>query len=45
VLVDGELAAGDRVVVEGLQGLRPGREVVVRDGAEVAAVTAGSDGG
>ncbi|NBB69200.1 MAG: efflux RND transporter periplasmic adaptor subunit [Alphaproteobacteria bacterium] len=45
VLVDGGLEAGDRVVVEGLQRLRPGREVVVRDGAEVAAVTAGSDGG
>jgi RND family efflux transporter MFP subunit len=45
VLVDGDLAAGDRVVVEGMQRLRPGREVEVMDGAAVATVADGLDGG
>lgn len=33
VLVDAELRAGERVVVEGVQTLRPGSEVIVTDGA------------
>jgi predicted thioredoxin/glutaredoxin len=45
VLVDGELAAGDRVVVEGMQRLRDGRAVEVMDGAAVAAVADRRDGG
>ena len=45
VLVDGALAAGDRVVVEGMQRLRPGRAVDVTDGAAVAAVPDDVDGG
>jgi RND family efflux transporter MFP subunit len=45
VLVDGDLATGDRVVVEGMQRLRPGREVEVMDGAAVANVTDTRDGG
>ena len=45
VLVDGALAAGDRVVVEGMQRLRDGRAVEVMDGAAVAAVADGRDGG
>jgi len=45
VLVDGDLAAGDRVVVEGMQRLRPGRAVEVTDGAAVATVVDGLDGG
>jgi RND family efflux transporter MFP subunit len=45
VLVDGALAAGDRVVVEGMQRLRPGRAVKVTDGAAVAAVPDEVDGG
>jgi RND family efflux transporter MFP subunit len=36
VLVDAALEAGDRVVVEGLQRLRPGRAVEIVGGAEVA---------
>jgi hypothetical protein len=33
VLVDGELSAGEPVVVEGVQRLRPGREVAPVDRA------------
>jgi len=43
VLVDAELGAGDRVVVEGLQRLRPGRAVEIVGGAEVAALRTGVD--
>jgi RND family efflux transporter MFP subunit len=45
VLVDADLAAGERVVVEGMQRLRPGREVEVMDGAAVAAIAERPDGG
>lgn len=44
VLVDGDLAAGDRVVVEGMQRLGPGRAVEVTDAAAIAAVADGADG-
>ena len=41
ILVDAPLAAGDAVVVEGVQRLRPGREVTV---VERDAVSAGDAG-
>jgi multidrug efflux pump subunit AcrA (membrane-fusion protein) len=43
VLLDGPLEAGDRVVVEGVQRLRPGRAVEIVEGDLVA--DAGTSGG
>ena len=45
VLVDAALGEGDVVVVEGLQRLRPGREVEITGGAEVALAPGAADGG
>jgi membrane fusion protein (multidrug efflux system) len=36
-LIDGPLAAGDRIVVEGLQSMRPGRAVEIAGGADAGA--------